>query len=100
MAQVDYAGANAEGASQAQGAMDTWRKNQAFNALQKIYGDPAGNPELAHSLQENAQAAIMNPLQAEHQRLSNAGQDTQNQQAGYSLGQEKGSDQRDRKSVV
>ena len=94
MAQVDYAGANAEGASQAQGAMDTWRKNQAFNALQKIYGDPAGNPELAHSLQENAQAAAMNPLLQKQQQLSNAGKDTQNQQANYNLSEEQAGNQR------
>lgn len=52
---------------------DAQRKNAAFNALNKIYGPIAGDPERAAAMQTYGQNEAMNPLRLEQQRLVNAG---------------------------
>lgn len=55
-----------------QNVTDTWRKNQAMNALTSIYGPIAGDPADALSLQTYGQNQQMNPLLVQQQQLKNA----------------------------
>lgn len=59
---------------------DNVRKTMAFNALRSVYGDVAGDPDLAAKLQENAQKAKLDPIAVDQAQATLAG--TQAQTAG------------------
>jgi hypothetical protein len=67
-----------EGGQATQNAVDRFRKNAAFNALQKIYGPIAGDPDSATKLQEYGQKEKLNPLLIQQQELTNTGTDLSN----------------------
>lgn len=75
---ADFLDAFKQGWGNAQQAADDWRHNQAMNALTKIYGPVAGDPQAALQLQEYGQREKMNPLLITNQELSNEGLTNQN----------------------
>lgn len=66
---------NAFNMAVAQGQLfnDTLRKNMAFNALAKVYGPIAGDPDTATKLQAYSHAQQMDPLLVQNQQLTNTG---------------------------
>lgn len=85
---ADYtspASAFAQGQEAAQLATDNWRKNQAMQSLENIYGPIAGDPEDATKLQNYNYLQQADPLRLKALELGNTGADIENQQAGVNL---------------
>lgn len=74
-----------EGVNASQNVINNWRKNKAMNALTKIYGDIAGDPEDALKMQDYQQKEQMNPLLVQGEQLKNTGADLGNQKAAAEL---------------
>ena len=72
MADFDFGAQSAAEESALQQAQDNWRKNQAMNALVRVYGPEAGDPTATAQVQENALNAQMNPLKVQEGQRQNA----------------------------
>jgi hypothetical protein len=67
----------------------------AYNALRKVYGDVAGDPEAAIKLQQNSEATQLQPAVVEHANLANTELSISNDTNSTDLAMKKAQAQRD-----
>lgn len=81
----DFAGMAGEASDVIDKMVDRQRHDAAFNALQKIYGPIAGDPDTAKKLQEYNYNALADPLKIKGLEQELTGGETKNAQAALDL---------------